>query len=496
MFLITLVVLSLVLAFNGPPYPLLTDTGLVLTLAAVVTLAPAAVGAWVAHRTLQLLDRHPDYPARGQARYGRGVLVAQFVLGVGQGVLIGLTSWLALCSDVPPLRGLVVLPSLAALTPFIASAVLLWIALYPADRAIRQVALEFYLYRGRPVRPVWPLGSYLAFNLRHQLLFILAPMLLIVLARDLIERYRAPLLRAWPHDFVPDLLLGAAAVLVALLAPLILRYVWITARLPESPLRDRLLRLCEKLRMRCRDILVWRSGGMIVNAAVMGIFAPLRYVLITDAMLEQLEDEKIEAVFGHEAGHVKRHHILFFLLYAFITGSLLTVVSARGRHLDPNSYQLLLAGMSVVIALKWGLLFGWISRRFERQADVFGVRTLALAGVPCTLPCAIHHPTEESPSQRGDPLCSTAAHLFGATLHDVAVLNGIPPEAPSWRHSSIASRSRFVQQLARDPQATARFERTVRRVQWGIGLAALAIGMWAGWEIRIWELFTPLLPRG
>ena len=118
---------------------------------------------------------------------------------------------------------------------------------------------------------------------------------------------------------------------------------------------------------------------LIVNAAVMGVVAPLRYVLITDGMLEQLEDTKIEAVFGHEAGHVKRHHILYFLLFVLISGCVVTIFSVRTQHLDSQSLQLQLLAtlVGVVLLFKWAVLFGWISRRFERQADIFGVRTLA-----------------------------------------------------------------------------------------------------------------------
>jgi hypothetical protein len=73
-------------------------------------------------------------------------------------------------------------------------------------------------------------------------------------------------------------------------------------------------------------------------------------------------------------------------------------------------------------------------------------------------------------------------------LNEVAFLNGIPPGARSWRHSSISSRSRFVQQLAHDPAAARRFERTLYRVKLAILLAAAASGLWAACELRIWRI--------
>ncbi len=490
MYLVVIGITSLVLAFSRSPYPLLGSPQWTIAAVLVVVLLPAAA-AWLLCRVvLAKLERYPNEPGRGQHELGRGMFGIQWLLAAMHGGLLLFTEWLSLCARIPQVGRWPLVPGLLACTPLLVSIVLVWMALYPADRAVRQIALEIQLLRGRPVHPVWGLSEYLVYSLRHQVLFVLIPMGMILAARDLIALVEGPLRLVFPH--LPDLLLGAVAGLVAVTAPLIVRYVWVTQRLPDGPLRDRLLMLCRKLRMRVSEILVWRSGGMIVNAAVMGVVAPLRYVLITDAMLEQMDDTRIEAVFGHEAGHVKRRHILFFLLLAFISGCLLTIVSIRVRGLDPLSAQFLIGLAGVLVGVKWLLAFGWISRRFERQADVFGVRALELAGLPCFAPCAVHSPGQmpAAPGGRagGAPLCSTAAHVFGSTLNEVAVLNGIPPEARSWRHSSIASRSRFIQRLARDPLEVQRFERQVRRIQIAILAAAMLVGLWAALELQLWRL--------
>jgi len=492
MYLVVIGVLSLILAFSGPPYQWVQEWGWVVAAVAGATLLPAGVAVLVCRRTLHLLDRNPADPGIAQFCFGRGMVLVQGVLALSHGAALCGTDWLRLCQRTPLVGAWPVVPGSLAAVPFLLSILLVWIATYPADRAVREIALETYLFRGRPVRPVWPLGKYLVFNLRHQVLFILVPMLLILAARDLITLYEQPLREVTGHAVLPDLLLGLSAAVVAVVAPTILRRVWVTQPLPEGPLRDRLLYLCRKLRMRCREILVWHSGGMIVNAAVMGVVAPFRYLLITDAMLEQMEDRRIEAVFGHEAGHVKRHHILFFLLFAFISGCGVMMLGYRGRGMDRGAYQIIVAITALLLTFKWGVLFGWISRRFERQADIYGVRTLAASGVPCRIPCALHTPADgHNPAGKqstGDPLCQTAAHIFGETLNEVAVLNGIPPEARSWRHGSISSRSRAVIKLAQDPQATARFERVVYRTQVAIFLTALLSGLWAARDLKLWTL--------
>jgi hypothetical protein len=74
--------------------------------------------------------------------------------------------------------------------------------------------------------------------------------------------------------------------------------------------------------------------------------------------------------------------------------------------------------------------------------------------------------------QRGR-VCATGAAVFASALERVALLNGIPREERSWRHSSIASRIRFLLSLAADPSRAARFERVVRRTK----VAMLLIGL-------------------
>ncbi len=497
MYLVVIGVLALVLTLSGPIYRGVQGTGLTLAAVAGAIVLPPLVMLLVTRRTLRVFDDCPEQPSRGQAAYGRGMVLVQALLALGHGGTLLATDWLLLCGRVPVVGKWVLVPGLIALAPFLLSIVLVWLAAYPADRAVRQIALEVYLFRGRPVRPVWSVVRFLLYNLRHQVLFVLVPMLLILAANDVVTRYRHELQRLTKLNYAADLTVGLAALFVAVITPEILRHVWVTQRLPSGPLRDRLERLAAKLRLRCRDILVWRSGGMIVNAAVMGVVAPLRYVLITDGMLEQMDDTKIEAVFGHEAGHVKRHHILYFLLFAFITGCILTVFSVRTHglaHRDELSYQAALTVIAGVLALKWGVLFGWISRRFERQADMYGVRTLAVSGLPCGQPCHLHTPEGNPGRIRGDELCSTAAHVFADALHEVALLNGIRPEARSWRHASIALRSRTLQEYALEPQRARRAERVVVAVKLGILLAAIVGGVWAAHDLRVWDSLQRWLP--
>jgi STE24 endopeptidase len=494
MFIVVVAILSVVLTFPEPVWRAVTAPGMVMASAAAATLLPPTIALFTARRTIGLLERDPHWPGRGQAAFGRGNLALQALLAVGHGLLLLVTDFLRLIGGLPVVGRWPVVPAVLAVVPFLLSVVLSWLFLYPADRAVRQIALEVYLFRGRPVRPVWTLRQYLAHNLRHQLLFVLVPMLLIVAARDVILLFEEKLIVLTGHPYIADILLGSSAAAVALVAPGILRHIWSTRRLPDGPLRRRLEAVCRLLGLRYREILLWRAGGLVANAAVMGVFAPLRYILITDGLIEQLEDVKIEAVFGHEAGHVKRHHILFFLLFALISGCAVTIFSLRTRQLDPGSLEF--AGLAVAVGagllVKWTVVFGWLSRRFERQADMFSTRVLALAGLPCAGPCAFHHGASNPAASplSSAALCRTAAALFGDTLHEVAVLNGLSPQARSWRHGSISERCRTLLGLALDPPAAARAERTVQVVKLIILLTAIGFSLWTAWELRIWQFLA------
>ncbi|MFN0134627.1 MAG: M48 family metallopeptidase [Phycisphaerae bacterium] len=488
---VTIAVLSLVLAFNEAPYRWLRDPAFVIAAVAVATLLPALC-AWVLNRAaLSKLEHHVEDPGIGQSFFGTWYGRLQSLISALHAALLGLTDWLRLCNQLPVIGEWPGLPGMIASLPLILSIILIWIVTYPSDRALRQIALEINLHRGRPVHPVWSLPQFVMYSLRHQVLFIVIPMACILVVRDLITRNDDWLRAFVGHRQAPDLALGAAAAVIAIIAPVMLRYVWVTQPLPESPLRRRLLDMCAKLKLKCREILVWRSGGMIVNAAVVGVVPPLRYVMITDGMLEQMDDTKIEAVFGHETGHIKRHHILYFLLYAFITGCMLTIVGNWTRSVDRRTFEWVVAGLGVLMVCKWWLLFGWISRHFERQADLFGVRTLALAGIPCDRECAMHRDGIDAQSIGTGPrdrVCQTAAHVFSDTLNEVAVLNGIPPEVHTWRHGSISGRSRHVQMLASDPAAAERFENKVERIKLAILLTAIFMAVWAVVELKLWKI--------
>lgn len=495
---VVLVAFALVFMPVGtPPWPVITRTSLVIAVVAGQAAVITVWALWATRRVLRELDRNPDHPGYAQTLHARdgsilgGLLLAGLVAGMWG------TNWPAVVRSEWRLERIYGLDEFVILLPSLVSLLLAWTALFPADRAIRQLMMEQSLWDGRPARAAWNLRAYLVFLVRHQLLLVALPMMLIVIANDLAQEHVRALRRATRLFWADQAVVAAVAGVILFFSPVLLRYIWHTSTLPKGTLRDRLRVISERLGLRYRDILIWHSQGMVVNAAVMGVLPPVRYVLLSDGLLENLDDESIEAVFGHEAGHVRHLHIPFYLLFAIVSmlivGGVHLLLFAR-PWLDRSYATPVTVAMIVAV---WGLGFGWVSRRFERQADLFGARAISPDAGGCVLPCRVHHARAEDPSStagegtgstRGTAsmaaagaLCATGAAAFGNALRRVARLNGIPEEGRSWRHSSIAGRIRFLEELAEDPGRIRRFGRVIAWTK-----AVLAAGTIIGLPLAVW----------
>jgi STE24 endopeptidase len=458
----------------------------------ILTLLAAASSVWVIHR----LGRQPWNSESAQRLFSKANVVLRSLLLFSLAVDVLATPWLDVVRNQWHLRKWIAVDDFVAMMPFFAGVILCWIAQYPAERAIRRLGFEHSV--GDPSHPhsVWRLGEYLVFNIRHQLLLIVVPMGGILVAYDLASRYSHQLER-WTHlEYAEQAALMVAAGGMFVISPAILRYVWSTAVLPADGLRARLENICRHIRLRYREILVWRSDGVVVNAAVMGLVPPIRYILLSDGLLESMNEKQVEAVFGHEAGHVKHLHIHFYLLFAafsmLLVGGVLWLVweylPFRFWHkwlgISPAEWASTLDLFAMLLVLLcWIAGFGWVSRRFERQADVFGVRCVGWDIQQCQADCRVHSVAPGGKPDR-NALCPTAADVFADALHRIAVLNGIAPHARSWRHSSIASRMEFVRMLAREPDKLRRFNRTIVLTKLVLFMGTLigcAIGAYLYW---------------
>ena len=158
--------------------------------------------------------------------------------------------------------------------------------------------------------------------------------------------------------------------------------------LKESPLRDRILALGEKIGFKTSGIFTMdssrRSGHS--NAYFTGIGKAKRIVLF-DTLLEQMTIEQALAVLAHEMGHYKMNHIrrmlvvqLVFLLIALYLLSLLLeyrpFFGAFGLNPSSHAALVLFSLLSAPATFYLGPLMNGLSRRHEYEADRFAALTL------------------------------------------------------------------------------------------------------------------------
>ncbi len=290
-----------------------------------------------------------------------------------------------------------------------------------------------------------------------------------------------------PDALIEPIEIAVLGSLILTLSPLFLRLAWPTRSLPDGALRRRLTRISDRIGFRFTDVLIWDTGHMMVNACVTGVLPRFRYVLLSDALIESLTPQEIAAVFGHEVGHIAHRHLLYFGF--FFMGSLgllsgLVELVAMGdpwieplARLTPWSPPVVVDAFQGLVLLSalglyFWLVFGQLSRRFERQADVFGSKV-----VSCDLAnCPPHHDRDHDlapdlvrgTEQQG--LCPVGISIFAAALTHVARGNGQNPDSRSWRHGSISSRIAFLEGLEQRPDIERDFQRAVKRLRIGLGV--------------------------
>ena len=399
----------------------------------------------------------------------------------------------------------------------------LWWAQYPADRALRQQRLLVDFDNGHAIFQPPRLWDYLASHLRLQVLFTAVPILLILALHDVV------MLLLWrgfdlnvERSSMEGLVTFGSALTVFLVVPEVLVRVLPTHVLPQSPLRDRMEAMCRAHGLRFRDILIWRTEHRIANALVMGVLPRFRYVLLSDLLLSEMTDEQIEAVFAHELGHVVHRHMIWYLVFLKVLILMLAlvavVIEAQQRYLNLPEWVSLDLVMTLVGFVGFVVAFGYVSRRFERQADVFAARTLQrhlsplLAGVSghAVDPEPAAAPTPATPAapaaREGSHVGPLGASIFASALERVAHINDMPlgprsrweggplrrlgyviehiaDAANNWLHGSISHRMRTLHRMSADPSHTHRFDRRMARLYVGLLLALLVSGTIA-WLVR------------
>jgi len=259
-------------------------------------------------------------------------------------------------------------------------------------------------------------------------------------------------------------------VLLLAFMPLALKFIWRTTSLGPGALRDRLDALCRRQGVRCRDYLVWHTHTGMINGALVGIIPRLRYILLTEPLLERLPIDQVEAVMAHEVAHARRWHLPWLLVVLIATLGLSFTAAATALTLGVNWLNLPVGdtvyGLANVVSLLAAIgialvVFSWVSRKFERQADAFGAQHLS--GML------------RRGHEAGAVVEPHAAEAMIGALGAVASINRIPLRKFSWRHGSIRGRQQRLREIVGMPLFPLPIDRQVRWIKAAAGAALLVM---------------------
>ena len=176
----------------------------------------------------------------------------------------------------------------------------------------------------------------------------------------------------------------------------------------------------------------------MLTAAVVGILPGIRYILITPGLLRLLDTSELKAVVAHEMGHVRKKHLILFLilfiLYIPLVYKLSDMISIlilsnhailnwafRFDELGIPPYSLISTIVLIALVVAYfRFVFGFFLRNSERQADLYAME---LVGSPF-------------------PLVSS--------FEKIAYRSGRIEDLPNWHHYSIRQRIQFLVNASRD----------------------------------------------
>ena len=181
-------------------------------------------------------------------------------------------------------------------------------------------------------------------------------------------------------------LMGFQLLMVILAPQLIMPLFNKFTALPEGSLKDRLLALGERTGFSARTIQVMDGSrrSRHSNAFFTG-FGRWRKIVLFDTLIEQLQEEELEAVLAHEIGHYKKGHIPKALTLSAV-GSLvgLWAVSLLVKQAwfveafdftfqtgQPASALLLMVLLGGTVSFWMLPLANLLSRRYEYEADAY-----------------------------------------------------------------------------------------------------------------------------
>ncbi len=239
---------------------------------------------------------------------------------------------------------------------------------------------------------------------------------------------------------------------IAIIGPAIIRKLWRCKPLEKGYMRTRIENLCKQANLKYSNILYFPIfGSRMITAGVMGLIKKFRYILVTDALLRDLEPEEIDSVIAHEIGHIKNKHLIFYLvffagymllsyatfdlvIYSIIfTEPILRLTSGIGISQTAATSVMFSLVIIFIFLIYFRYIFGYFMRNFERQAD-----------------CYVYN------------LFDSAKSLI-STFKKIAITSGQSPDRPNWHHFSITERIGYLEKCEADRTFIVRHDRKIQK---------------------------------
>ena len=327
--------------------------------------------------------------------------------------------------------------NIAGLSLFLSFLSLMWLA----------ARKRYILIFGRSYSRV----AFLGMNIRSNLPIVL-PWMALSLVYDLLVLLPYPGLQEFVFSKWGDLVFfGFFLVFVMLFFPPLVRRLWGCKKIRDGALKDHLVAFCRKQNFNA-EIYVWPLfEGRVLTAGVMGLVPGLRYILLTPAIIETLTISELEAVVAHELGHVKKKHLLLYVLLiggfsalaGFLAEPLLYFSFSfdwvfdlmTGERIDPETVIGLISGVPMLffLLLYFRFVFGYFIRNFERQADLYVFKVIG------------------------------SSHSLVSAFDKIADTSGSSKDKPSWHHFGIGERIAYLERCEKDPSWIKKQDRKVHR---------------------------------
>lgn len=158
--------------------------------------------------------------------------------------------------------------------------------------------------------------------------------------------------------------------------------------LESGKLREQINAYAEQVGFKLKNIFVIDGSKRSTKAnAYFSGFGSQKRITLYDTLIEKLEEEEIVSVLAHEVGHYKKKHIIYNLLISVITTgftlyifgllvdnpllSMALGVEQPSFHIGLTAFAILFSPISELV----GFFSGYLSRKFEFQADQYAAKT-------------------------------------------------------------------------------------------------------------------------